>query len=64
MKALDMVKGIAAGIGYIIDYAGERFEVAAARENGYGAVLITNFVGVCRGMGTDERVTVLGTFNI
>lgn len=51
-------------VGVIIRYAGERFDVEQARDNGYGAVEIFNYHRECHGMGFDERVEVLGYFNL
>lgn len=41
----------------------ERFDVEAAKANGYGAVIITNWYGEQRGLSEGETVEILGHFN-
>lgn len=64
IKAIAMVAGTANGVGYVINYQGERFDVERAERNVWGAVIVYNFLGQARGLSENEDVEVLGHFNI
>jgi hypothetical protein len=58
-----LIKLTSHNVGVIIRYAGERFDVERARENGYGAVEIFNWYGDCHGLSVQDQVEVLGYYN-
>lgn len=59
-----IVEMVAAKVGVIVSYDGERFDVERARENGYGAIEIFNYRGECHGLDYGQQVEILGTFNL
>ena len=64
IKATELIAKTEGKVGVIIRYAGERFDVERARDNGYGAIEIFNYHGECHGLSADEDIEVLGYFNL
>lgn len=62
--AAKLIEMTDAGVGVIINYCGERFDVERAEVTEYGAVLIFNYHLDCHGLGSvNSEVEVLRTYN-
>ena len=52
------------GVGIVIDYYGEKFEIVKIRKNGYGGVEIRNYRDEIHGLSDGESAEILTTFNL